>query len=78
MPRRSRAAGTGRATAGAGARWVKVVGEFGEGWERWKIIEEVEVGVLEPSTEWARHPPKLFITVYFWEKVREDHSQTGP
>ena len=73
-PRRGRAAGTGRATTRAGARRVQVVCELGEGWEGWKIVEEIEVGVLEPSTEGAGHPPKPFITVYFWEHVRKNHS----
>ena len=73
-PRRGRAAGTGRATTGTGARRVEVVSELGEGWERWKIVEEIEVGVLDPPTEGAGHPPKPFITVYFWEHVRKNHS----
>jgi len=61
-----------------GARGVNVVGEFGEGWERWKVIEEVEIGILEPSTEWACHPPEPFIVIYFWKEVGKDHSQAGP
>ena len=72
--RRGRAAGTGSATTGAGARRVKVVCEFGEGRKGRKIVEEVEIGIVEPSTEGACHPPKPFIAVYFWEHVGEDHS----
>ena len=72
------ASGTGGTTAGAGARRIKVGSEVREGWEWWKIIEEVEVGVPEPSTEGACHPPKPFIIVYFWEHVGENHSQPGP
>lgn len=52
-----------------------MVGEVGEGW---KIIEEVEIGVLEPSTERACHPSIPSIVVHFWDDVGKDHSQPGP
>lgn len=77
-PRRGWAAGTRRATARVGAGGVKIVGEFGEGRERRKVIEKVEIGVVEPSTEWACHPPEPFIVVYFGKEVGKDHSQAGP
>ena len=55
-----------------------MVGEFGEGWELWKIIEEVEIGVFEPPTEGTCHPPEPFIAVYFWKHVGKNHAQPGP
>jgi len=62
------------ATTGAGARRVKVVGEFGKRWKGRKVVEEVEVGVLEPSTEGASHPPKPLVAIYFRKHVGKDHS----
>ena len=77
-PRRGLSGRTRRATTGAGAGRIKVVCEFGERWKRWKIIEEVDIGVPEPSTEGACHPPEPFIMVYFRKYVGENHSQPGP
>ena len=77
-PRRGGTAGGGRATARAGTGRVKVVYEFRNGRERWDVVEEVEVWVLEPSAEGARHPPETFIMVHFREHVGNDHSQPRP